>query len=272
MNSNPIVSVIVPTYNRPILLRRALESIVKQTFRNFEVIIVNDGGPDVNDVVLEFKEKFSIYLETQEIRQGAGAARNIGLRRSHGKYVAYLDDDDIYYPEHLDVLYQCLERENGVFAYSDAYRVWSRFEGSECIQFERDRPYSINFSRFEILRHNITPTLCIMHTRKILDSTGIFDETLKSHEDWDLWIRISRWCELQHIPQTTCEFSWWPEGGSVTNDPQSKIDFKQGAGIVLKRYQGFRELEEIYRSRAYRLGTYIDRWLCRFEWLLFRKG
>ncbi|MCP5461833.1 MAG: glycosyltransferase family 2 protein [bacterium] len=93
----PRVSIIVPTYNRPHLLERALCSIMQQTFRDFEVIVVNDAGCSVENHVRKFKA-FSIKTINLTANGGSSIARNKAIECASGKYIAYLDDDDIFYP------------------------------------------------------------------------------------------------------------------------------------------------------------------------------
>src|ERR1035437_10187989 len=92
---SPFVSVIVPTYNRPSLLDRALRSILGQTYRRFEILVVNDGGPDVTAVLDELQCGQALRYFVHPSNQGIAAARNTGMREARGKYIAYLDDDDI---------------------------------------------------------------------------------------------------------------------------------------------------------------------------------
>ena len=105
----PLVSVIVPTYNRPDSLPEALDSIAKQTFRNIDVIVVNDGGCDVQNVIEAASENVTIQYICHHDNKGLPATRNTGIRKAQGKYITYLDDDDILYPAHIQTLVDFLE-------------------------------------------------------------------------------------------------------------------------------------------------------------------
>lgn len=187
----PFISIIVPTYNRPVRLRRALASIDTQTYRHYQVIVINDGGEDVAEVVKDFKK--TVYINLPENR-GLPAARNAGLREAKGEWIAYLDDDDWFYPNHLHS-FETYTREHR-FIYTNAdYIDW---RGTVKIYMDVD-PAPGN-----ILSHNITPVCCVLHDRRLLDEVGLFDESLPNHEDWDMWIRMSKVTEMHHIKSCTC--------------------------------------------------------------------
>src|SRR3972149_702276 len=109
IKSIPLVSIIVPTWNRSEMLAEALKSIHNQTYPHFEIIVVNDGGMDVAGIISSLNTKNNIRYLVNERSRGAAAARNEGFRVAKGKYIAYLDDDDIYYPDHLATLVSFLE-------------------------------------------------------------------------------------------------------------------------------------------------------------------
>ena len=119
-SQDPPVSVIVRTRDRPGLLREALGSLSLQTFKDFEVLVVNDGGQDVSEILADFSS-LRISLLRLNPAKGRAAAANAGLKAARGDFVAYLDDDDLYYPNHLEHLYAFLSTHDhfGV-AYTDA--------------------------------------------------------------------------------------------------------------------------------------------------------
>lgn len=203
---HPLVSVIVPTYNRPNMLKVAIQSILDQTFQDFEIIVVNDAGQDVSAVIAACCSPKIRYLP-HATNKGLAAARNTGIRAARGKYIAYLDDDDRYYPDHLEILVNHLESTGHPVAYTEADRVWQESRNGTWVEITRDQPYQYDFDVDEILVDNCTPVLCVMHRRDCLDAVGMFDESLKRHEDWDLWIRLSRHYQFDHISKVTCAFS-----------------------------------------------------------------
>ena len=212
----PLVSVVVPTYNRPVLLEDAISSICNQTYENTEIIVVNDAGKDISVVCDKFKGESIFYIEHNR-HKGVAAARNTGINVARGKYIAYLDDDDIFYPNHIETLVYLLENTEYTVAYTDAYRAHFKEENGRLALKNKDLPYSIDFDPEKILIGNFIPVLCFMHEKACLDKIGLFDETLTSHEDWDLWIRMSRIYKLAHIRKVTAEFSWRKDGTTITS-------------------------------------------------------
>jgi glycosyltransferase involved in cell wall biosynthesis len=245
--STPKVSVIVPTFNRPTVLKNAIQSIINQTFQDFEIIVVNDAGEDVRSVVESFNDKRIQYISHSQNKKLA-AARNTGIRSARGKYIAYLDDDDVFLPKHLETLVNFLENNSEYkVAYTDAFRSHQNKVNDSYVTFKKDIPYSQDFDSIEILFGNYIPVICIVHHKQILNEVGLFDETLTTHEDWDLWIRISRKYPFHHIKQVTCEFSWREDGSTMTSSIRE--DFYRTRSIIyLKNKPLFQQ--EIERAIA----------------------
>jgi len=204
-NAKDLISVIVPTYCRKDLLKNAVNSIFLQTYQNFEVVVINDGGKSVSDILQSFDQNKITYWE-HDTRKGVSAARNTGIRASRGKYIAYLDDDDIYYPNHLEILANCLKNSKYEVAYTDACMITQVHHADNNVKICKSIPYSLDFSKDLLLVHNISPTLCFMHNKTCLSDIGFFNENFLANEDWDLWIRLSRNYEFKHINKVTAEF------------------------------------------------------------------
>lgn len=233
----PLVSVIVPTYNRPDMLMEALRSILSQTYSHYEIIVVNDGGIEVeNRLPLLNPNKNIIYIKLASHRERS-SARNIGIQKARGKYIAYLDDDDIYYPDHLETLVSFLEKSDYKVAYTDAHRAHQKRENGGYVVVKRDIPYSFDFDNNRILIENFVPILCVMHEKSCLDEVGCFDEVLTTLEDWDLWIRMSRKFKFAHIPKVTCEFSWREDGTTTTSGKW--LDFIRNRKRIYERYRDY---------------------------------
>lgn len=204
----PLVSVIIPTRNRPDSLAKALRSALEQSYNHFEILVVNDGGVDVGHVIAPLNRSNQITYLNLETRIGQAGARNVALKAAKGKYVAYLDDDDIYYPNHLETLISFLETTSYKAAYTDAYRSAQEFDDKgNCVAIKRDVPHSLDFNAACLLVDNYIPLICLMHERHLLDQVGCFDESLDLLEDWELFIRMAKRGDLYHIDKVTCEFS-----------------------------------------------------------------
>jgi len=245
-----LVSVIIPTLDRPEFLRKAVKSILNQTYRQFEIIVINDGGTDTGEILsnIDVGERIT-YVRLPQNRERSHA-RNVGITLAKGKYIAYLDDDDQFLPDHLKTLVTFLETSNYEIAYTDAYRIVHEKKNGRYLETHRDVPYSYEFSREILLRENFIPILSIMHLRSCFDRTGFFDESLNTHEDWDLWIRMSEDTPFYHIKKVTAEFSWRMDGSTTTSSRQE--DFLVTKARILQRYgkpstkrsEGDRHLQE----------------------------
>ncbi len=228
----PKVSVIVPTFNRPESLKEALGSIMGQTFQDFEVIVVNDCGTDVSDVVASFGGDKITYLR-HEVNKGLAATRNTGIRAATGKYLAYLDDDDIYYPGHLETLVEFLEGSSYRIAYADTLRALQVLEKGSYMTRSKDR-MSFDFDPDRLLLSNLTAVHTVMHEKAVLDEVGLFDESFRCMEDWDLWIRISRKYEFAHIKKVTSEYRWRLDGSNMTSSKQ--MEFVKTRKRIYEKY------------------------------------
>ncbi len=235
---SPKVSVIVPTYNRPDMLVGTLRSILNQTMRDFEIIVINDAGVEVEGIVNHLNRDGRIVYVRHANNKGLAAARNTGIKLAQGKYIAYLDDDDVFYPDHLETLVTFLENNDEFkVAYTDAHRAHQVMEHERYTIVDRDTPYSYDFDYDAILVNNFVPVLCFMHEKSCLMEVGLFDENLSTHEDWDLWIRLSRRFKFHHIKKMTCEFSWRRDGTSMTSSKTD--DFLRTARLIYAKHQDF---------------------------------
>lgn len=218
--STPLVTVIVPTYNRPGMLERALKSISEQTFTNYEIVVVNDGGVDVSDIVRKFNARY-IPLGRN---WGCAGAKNVGLRAANGRYIAYLDDDDLYYPQHLEKLVSAL-KAGARLAYSDA----NVHDGpKDHLWFSRDAN--------NVKEQNMAGVCNVMHERALAFEVGPYDETLHSHEDWDMWIRMREITPFVHIAEATTLVDRTSVSACSDRDTSGRGLLKQGRDVVYKRY------------------------------------
>jgi len=206
-HSGPLVSVLISTYNRPVFVREAVASILRQTYPNFEIILVRDGGTPVGDIAGEFGDERLVFIDRDQNR-GLPYSFNEALSRAKGMYVTYLGDDDIYYPNHIDVLVDALQSwgEYGV-AYSDLYKVNCRVtEAGRRIVLSKNVGISRDFSRMTMLRFNHTLHVSLMHERELLERAGGYNEELNVLMDWDLTRKLVFYTDFLHVPKITGEF------------------------------------------------------------------
>jgi glycosyltransferase involved in cell wall biosynthesis len=203
------VSVIIPTFNREPTLRQALESVVWQTHRYIEILVVNDGGRDVSDVVEVIRAKLSpersIRLFQHREGRGVAAARNTALASASGEWIAYLDDDDLYDPDHLQIMVAALESTGFDFGYGDYVEASFSSPEEGFIELSRQQHRSDEFDAERLTLENYLRTCCVVHRKKCTDAAGGFDESLVALEDWELWFRLSRRYPFLHVLHYGCE-------------------------------------------------------------------
>ncbi len=218
----PLVSVIVRTKDRPILLGKAVKSISDQTYRPVEVVLINDGGLDV-DIKAISNILGDITLTYQKLEKNTGRAHagNTGIEMSQGKYICFLDDDDLFYCDHINILLNVLEEVDYQVAYTDANIVYRDYNSEEERILEREKRLftSKDFSYEELLIDNYIPLICIMFRREILKLFQGFDENFELYEDWDLLLRIGEKYPFYHIPKITVDYVQWSRNLQISQSP-----------------------------------------------------
>lgn len=226
-----LVSIVVRTKDRPKTLKRALQSIAAQTYRPIEVVLVNDGGCDLP--VEKFREILNNvslkYIRLEENR-GRAAAGNVGIQNAAGEYVGFLDDDDVFYPEHVTILMDGLKNNDYKIVYSDAEIVYlSCREEEEVIEeTHSSQKESLDFSYETLLLQNYISFMSLLFQRSLLLEIGGFDEVFDLCEDWDLIIRLGSNYPFYHIKKITAKYSFWSKESQVTigNEKLAPYRFK----------------------------------------------
>ncbi len=202
---NPKVSVIVRTKDRPKLLQDALKSITDQTYRPIGVVIVNDGGCEVElgqaEIILG---DIPLTYVKHETSLGRGAALNSGLEKSKGSYVAFLDDDDIYFPSGIADLVEGTIKMNAEAVYGQViYRSLISGEGdAEATERVLGEPFDFG----KILFENFIATNSLMVSKELVEKTGPFDNDFEIFEDWDWIIRMMSICEPRFVNTVVGEY------------------------------------------------------------------
>ena len=187
----PKVSVVIPTYNRKDFLGRAVASVLNQTFQSFEIIVVDDASQDNAEAIVRGFRDGRLKYVRHEFRKGGSAARNTGILRSTGDYIAFLDDDDEWLPKKLEKQVAVLERSSrSTGAVYTGYFIVDSLSGEN--PRERTAVKRGNLLN-ELLVHNcVGGTSSVIVKRECFERVGLFDEDLPSFQDYDLWIRMAR--------------------------------------------------------------------------------
>ncbi|MBW2091459.1 MAG: glycosyltransferase [Deltaproteobacteria bacterium] len=204
---SPKATVLIGTFNRPDYLREAVASVVAQTMKDWELLVMNDGGVDVRHIIDEFQDPRIHYFH-DEVNKGLAHRLNFGLKQAKGEYIAYLGDDDRYYPNHLEVLTKALDEHPDVgVVYSDLYAVnfikdkaGKRFPLNKFVQVSRD------FNRDFMLYFNHTLHVSLVHRKNLGLLVRGYDENVKVLIDWDLTRKLSFFTNFKYIPVITGEY------------------------------------------------------------------
>lgn len=233
--SGPLVSLIIRTKDRPDLLANAVKSVCRQTYANIELVVVNDGGENVEDMVRELCENIPVIYMAHESNMGRSAAANTGLKASTGNYINFLDDDDMLYPQHIETLITWISLKRVSVAYSSVLSVYfdtPPYLTEHCRKHEL--VYNIAFDPDRLLFQNYIPLMSVMFRKENLDKTGFFDEKLSVFEDWDLWIRMSRHFTFSHINKVTAEYRFYG-ADSVAHSHQQKYEYEKNQAEMFNR-------------------------------------
>lgn len=191
-----MTSVIIPTFNRAVFLREAIDSVLAQTEKDFELIVVDDGSTDhTRELVAEYGDRIRYFFQPNA---GASAARNLGIRHAAGNFMAFLDSDDLWLPKKLARQTQWMAAHpNLLLCYTD--EIWIR-RGVRVNQKMIHAKAGGWIYPLCLPRCIISPSSVLMR-RELFDAIGWFDEQLPVCEDYDLWLRVASRFEVGFIPE-----------------------------------------------------------------------
>jgi glycosyltransferase involved in cell wall biosynthesis len=254
--SIPTVSVVLPTYNRARLLPRAIESVLAQTYRDFELIVVDDGSADKTPAVMESFDDPRIRYYRYEPNQGANHARNVGIRKAIGRFVAFQDSDDDWFPEKLEknmAAFESAGPEIGV-VYSG---YWKYVDASDTriyipLPWVKRREGWIHE---ELLRNNFVTTQAAVVRRECFDRSGYWLEGLPGKQEWELFLRISADYQFRYIDEPLLN-SRFTESGISNNSTGILRSMER---ILELHHDDFAAHPEILAEHYVRLGLQYAR-------------
>ena len=226
----PLASVIVPTFQRPEFLQAALRSVLRQTVKDFEMLVIDDGSAmDLAPVVNALDDTRIRYLR-HESNRGEAAARNTGIRSARGDYLAFLDDDDEWLPDklrlQLELFGRCPDTVGCVTGGFTAVRARDGHVLRHEIPTRRG-----DLSRELLLKNIVGPPSTVMIRRDCLDRVGLFDEGIAFGVDYDLWIRLAQRYHFDFVPEIVARYTL--HEGQLSNNP---FVMAQGHDDLLRKY------------------------------------
>ena len=248
MADRPRISVVMPLYNRADTVAAAIDSVLAQTFGDFELIVVDDGSTDGGAEIVESVPDRRLRLVRLPENRGGGAARNEGIRQARGEIVSFLDSDDLYLPHKLATVVATFERHPGLGGMIDSFRKVYPDEGGRskfCPNPELEGREALLDALFD--RRLWKSTSGISVTREAAIAAGMFDEALKRRQDFDFLIRLIRAVPVVSISEISWEKTYMLDSISA--------DFDR---FVPRLFDFWDRHPEYYANPAYRRGFAAD--------------
>lgn len=217
-----MVSVIIPTYNCAKYLPQTIKSVLNQSYKNLEIIVVDDGSTDDTEEILKPFLSNIIYIKKRH--SGVSDARNLGIERAKGNFIAFLDSDDFWTPEKLEVQMDHFRNNPDVgLVYSS--NCFIDEDGNELIVPQRvSKEGKYKMCRGWVFRRllfiNFIPTSSVVAKTECLKKAGGFNPYFKKSQDYDLWLRIARFCQFAFINSDLCIRRVRRTGLTLTNVDQ----------------------------------------------------
>jgi glycosyltransferase involved in cell wall biosynthesis len=223
---NSLVSVIIPTYKRPDKLDKAMNSVIKQTYNNWELIIVDDNNQD-DKYRQETKRFIKKYLRNPKIKyikhkknKVGAAARNTGIKNAQGEFIAFLDDDDKWYNSKLEKQVRKISNNNTNVVYTGFKVIDEKL--NQQIKIKRAE-YNKNMTEKLCCANVVGTTSTVIIQNNCLKQVGGFDESLLSCQDWDLWIRLAKMgYRFDYIREPLVKY-YVHKNNRITNDSYSVV-------------------------------------------------
>ena len=242
----PLVSIIVRTCGRPEVLRETLMSLREQTYSNIEIVVVEDGPDCAGKMIREDFSDLNILYHAMGKNVGRSKAGNTAMELAHGTYLNFLDDDDLFYADHVEVLVKTLEKSNNRAAYAFAFEtpieVKSR-DPYEYTVYDYLGVHKTKFDRIELCYHNFIPIQCIMFEKSLFEEYGGLDESLDALEDWDLWVRYSLHTDFDCVDKTTSIYRV-PKVREINEKRQKELD--DALVVVRNKHKGYQQHVSVY--------------------------
>jgi len=216
MNTNPLISVIIPTYNKAQYLGEAIKSVLNQTYKNIEIIIIDDGSTDkTREVVKSFDDEGIIYFSQEN--KGPASARNTGIKKAKGKYIAFLDSDDLWLKEKLKRQIDFMEKNSEIGLMGTAcYEITDKGR----IIGKKIFPVKNEILQKDLIKYNPFIQSSVMTKREVFDKVGLYDENFRESEDYDLWLRIASQYKIANLSEPLVMKRYYRRGLSPAKDKE----------------------------------------------------
>jgi glycosyltransferase involved in cell wall biosynthesis len=258
----PIISVVIATYNRASLLRETLDSIVTQSFQDFEVIVVDDGSTDETEAVVKSYGELLRYIRQEN--RGPSGARNVGIQNARAKWISIQDSDDICTPDHLESLYRIVEKRNDLgMVFANGGYVGGPKEKTIIPQEKSKRLAQNGVRLLDLFDVSIVRLQAALLSRQVLLAIGGLDETLRIAMDLDLAFRVIMRFPVAYLDKVV--FFYRRHEGSIGGDEELRQ--LENLKVIDKLVQEFPEtIEMLGRQRINRRKAHRFYRLAKWRW------
>jgi glycosyltransferase involved in cell wall biosynthesis len=245
--NKPVFSIITPTCNRPLLLRRTIESVLHQSYTNYEHIIVDDAGnKETEELVKGIDDKRIIFIQ-HDTRSGAGASYNSGLNIARGRYILFLDDDDEYLPVFLDkMLYRFSNSKKEIgFIWTGVSRIKDTATGEKLLS---TKIWPSSFSNKEegiVAATSIGNGYGVCIKRECIDEVGLYDESITTGQDTEYLFRLAGKFEFETIPEVLVKLHQH-ETSQLTNESNNLLRLQLREKILAKHNDLLMKYPKLY--------------------------
>ncbi len=248
------VSVIIPCFNYGAYLPRAVTSIINQTWKDWEILIVNDGSTDNTDAIVGTLpvDHYPIRYIGRRENRGPSYTRNEGMNAAEGQFLAFLDADDEWYPEKLERQIRLFQDDSSLGLVAAGVHLIDENKGIERRYLPSRFPDRKTLVRSMLMKNVIPATSSVVIRKRCIDDLGGFDEDLRFAEDWDLWLRIASKYGVNFIHEPLIRFYEHPN-----NVSRDILKMSEGRKVVIKRHsprllrEGLVRRIDVFRALSY---------------------
>lgn len=226
LTQNPKVSVVIPCYNNADVISETLQTVFAQTFQDFEVILVNDGSPDSDELEQNLSPFFDKIVYIKQKNHGASAARNTGIHFSRGEFIAFLDGDDLWLPEYLSEQLKFIKKMGFQMVYADALMFGQKLWEGKNYMKKSPSFGDVTPAKLILAQCNVITSGTVVEKRQVIKRQG-FDESDEARrvEDFDLWFGLSKHgCRIGYQHKILLKYrvtSTGLSGGNISRDERT---------------------------------------------------